>query len=449
MFQALSSKLSGVFDYLRSSGALTEEDINKAMRDIRVALLEADVALPVVKDFIESVKLRAVGRDVIKSVTPGQMVVKIIHDELVSLLSSTAEEMTLNFKSEPPVSFMMIGLQGSGKTTSSAKLALYLKEQQNKKTLLVSLDTYRPAAQEQLEILAQSIKVDSLKIIQEQKPLDIVRRAIEEGRLGGYDVVIYDTAGRVHVDDVMMDELKTVKSMIDPKEVLLVADSMTGQDAVNIASEFNNKLSITGVILTRVDGDARGGAALSIKHITKKPIKFIGVGEKVTAIEEFHPDRMASRILGMGDVVTLVEKAVEAVDQEEAAKITNKFKKGTFDLDDYLGQMRTIKKMGGFKDIVSMLPGMGKVLPQIDMTQKEAMIARQEAIILSMTKKERRKPAILNASRRKRIASGSGTSVQDVNKLLKQFIQISDMMKKASRMDQKTLMRSGLGKLFS
>jgi signal recognition particle subunit SRP54 len=447
MFTSLSGSFSKIFDRLRSGGALTEEQIDEAMLGIRAALLEADVSLVVVKDFIETVREKAIGHNVVKSVTPGQMVVKIIHDELLRVLGSSDEERKLNLKAQPPVGIMMVGLQGSGKTTTSAKLALYLLGQ-NKRVLLVSLDTYRPAAQEQLEILAKSANIPSLAIIGGQSPIDITKRALVEARLGGYDAVIYDTAGRLHIDKDMMDELTQIKKLTTPTEILLVADSMTGQDAVNVATQFDGQLGITGVVLTRIDGDSRGGAALSIKYVTQKPIKFLGAGEKLAALEEFHPDRLAGRILGMGDVVSLVEKAAEVMDEEAAAKAAERLKKGLFNLNDYLSQIRGIKKMGGFKDIIGMLPGMGRMTDKIDIAKNEDMIARQEAVILSMTKKERRKPELINASRRKRIADGSGTSVQEVNKLLKQFQQISDMIKKTSRMDQKSLMRSGLGKLF-
>jgi signal recognition particle subunit SRP54 len=447
MFQSLSNNFSKIFDRLRSGGTLTESQIDQAMVDVRLALLEADVSLPVVKDFISSVREKAIGQNVIKSVTPGQMVVKIIHDELLSLLGSSEEDRKLNLKAKPPVGIMMVGLQGSGKTTTSAKLALYLNGQ-NKRILLVSLDTYRPAAQQQLEILAKSADLSCLPIIQGQNPLEITKRALVEARLGGYDVVIYDTAGRLHIDEDMMKELVRVKELTEPTEILLVADSMTGQDAVNVATQFDGQLGITGVVLTRIDGDSRGGAALSIKYVTKKPIKFLGAGEKLSALEEFHPERLAGRILDMGDVVSLVEKASEVMDQEAAAKAAERLKKGLFNLNDYLSQIRGIKKMGGFKDIIGMLPGVGRMTEKIDIAKNESMIGRQEAVILSMTKKERRKPELINASRRKRIADGSGTSVQEVNKLLKQFQQISDMIKKTSRMDQKSLMRSGLSKLF-
>lgn len=448
MFSALSNNFSKIFDRIRSSGALTSDQIDSAMREIRIALLEADVSLPVIKEFIEKTKAKALGQDIVKSVTPGQMVIKIIHDELVDLLKDDNNQQSLNLKAIPPVSIMIVGLQGSGKTTTSAKLALFLKNQK-KKVLLVSLDIYRPAAQKQLEILAQSAEIDSLEIIENEKPAQITKRAMSIAKSCGYDVVIYDTAGRLHIDSEMMMELSTVKSLIDPTEILLVVDSLTGQDAVNVAQQFDSHLNITGSILTRIDGDARGGAALSIKSITKKPIKFLGSGEKINALEELHPERLASRILDMGDVVSLVEKAVSIIDEKEAEKNAAKLKKGNFDLNDYLSQIRNIKKMGGMKDIASMIPGIGKMIDKIDIEKNNKMVARQEAIILSMTKKERRMPSLLNASRRKRIAFGSGTSVQEVNKLMKQYQQIGDMVKKASRMDPKSLMRSGIGKLFS
>lgn len=448
MFASLSSNFSKIFDRLRSGGVLTPDQIDAAMRDIRIALLEADVSLSVVKEFVENTKTKALGQDVVKSITPAQMVIKIIHDELVNLLKDDKDAQELNLKSTPPVNIMMVGLQGSGKTTSSGKLALYLKNQ-NKKVLLVSLDTYRPAAQKQLAILAESIQTDSLEIITNQKPIEITKRACANAKTGGYDVVIYDTAGRLHIDEEMMQELLNVKNIINPTETLLVVDSLTGQDAVNIAKDFDNQLNITGSILTRIDGDARGGAALSIKSVTKKPIKFLGSGEKITALEPLQAERLASRILDMGDIVSLVEKAVSTIDASEAEKNATRLKKGNFDLNDYLSQIRNIKKMGGIKDIAAMIPGVGKMIDKIDINKNNNLVARQEAVILSMTKKERRNPNLLNASRRKRIAAGSGTSVQDVNKLMKQYQQISDMVKKASKMDPKSFMRSGMGKFFS
>jgi len=449
MFKTLTQNLTKIFDNIRRSGTLSVEQIDNTMRDIRIALLEADVALPVVKDFIARIKEKATGQEIIKSVSPGQMVIKIIHDEIINILSSDPNETILQLKSEPPVNILMVGLQGSGKTTFSAKLALKLKNQ-NKKVLLVSLDVYRPAAQEQLNILSKSIEVDSLPIISSERPIEITKRAVKESRLSGYDVVIYDTAGRLHIDDEMINEVLVVKDLIKPTETLLVVDSMVGQDAVIIASNFDQKINLTGVILSRIDGDSRGGAALSIKYVTGKPIKFLSVGEKLSDIEEFNPERLASRILDMGDVVSFVEKATNLIDQEEADKTAARLKKGKFDLNDYLSQIKNIRKMGGFGSIMSMLPGIGKMMDKIKESQfNEKLLSYQEAIILSMTKKERKNPDILNAARRKRIADGSGTSVQKVNVLLKQFKQISDLMKKTSKMDSKSLMRSSVGKFFS
>ncbi|MCC8417601.1 MAG: signal recognition particle protein [Rickettsia endosymbiont of Bryobia graminum] len=448
MFQTLTQNLTKIFDRLTRSGALSEEQINETMRDIRIALLEADVALPVVKDFIAEVKSKALGQEIIKSVSPGQMVINIIHKELINILSSSKEETSLQLKSIPPVNILMVGLQGSGKTTASAKLALKLKNQ-NKKVLLVSLDTYRPAAQEQLTILGKSIDIDCLSVITGQNPIDITRRALHESKLSAYDIVIYDTAGRLQIDGLMMEEALNIKNLILPTETILVVDAMTGQDSVIIANNFNQKLGITGVILSRVDGDSKGGAALSIKHVTNKPIKFLSTGEKLADLEEFDPERIASRILDMGDIVAFVEKAAGVIDRQEAERTAAKLKKGRFDLEDYLNQIKSIKKLGGFGNMLSMLPGINKIMDKVDQSKLNSkIIDHQVAIILSMTKKERKNPDLLNASRRKRIADGSGTSVQKINTLLKQFQQISGFMKKASNMDQKSLMRGGLGKLF-
>jgi signal recognition particle subunit SRP54 len=448
MFQSLTQNLTKIFDRIKRSGVLSEDQINDTMRDIRIALLEADVALPVVKDFIAEVKLKSMGQEIIKSVSPGQMVIKIIHNELINILSSSPEETKLQLKSTPPVNILMVGLQGSGKTTASAKLALRLKNQ-NKKVLLVSLDTYRPAAQEQLTILADSIEVDCLTIVPGHSPIDITKRALHEAKLAAYDIVIYDTAGRMQIDDEMMAEASKIKELVAPFETILVVDAMTGQDSVIIASNFDQKLGVTGIILSRIDGDAKGGAALSIKHVTNKPIKFLSSGEKLTQLEEFDPERIASRILDMGDIISFVEKAANIIDRQEAENAAAKLKNGRFNLDDYLTQMRGIKKLGGFTSMMSMLPGMNKMMDKIDQSKLNGkLIDHQEAIILSMTKKERKNPDILNASRRKRIAEGSGTSVQKVNNLLKQFKQISSMMKKVSSMSPKSLMRSGIGKLF-
>lgn len=447
MFQSLTQNLTKVFDKLKSRGALTSEQIEEAMRDIRVALIDADVSLPVIRSFISKVKDKALGQQVIKSVSPAQMIIKIINDEMIDLLSPKEGEEEINLNDIPPVNILIVGLQGSGKTTVSAKLAMKLKKK-GKKILLVSLDTYRPAAQEQLEILAKSIDVDSLEIINNQMPFEITERAMQVAKLGGYDVVIYDSAGRLHIDDEMIEEVKTIKNSITPTETLLVVDSMIGQDSVNVASHFKDKLDITGVVLSRLDGDSRGGAALSIRYITEKPIKFLSTGEKVTDFEAFDAKKMTSRILDMGDVVSFVEKAAEVIDQQEAEKTAKKIQKGKFDLNDYISQIKNIQKLGGISSMVNMIPGISKFTNKIQgALEGNDILTKQEAIVSSMTKKERRNPDIINASRRKRIANGSGTQVQDVNKLLKQFKQISSMMKKASRMDPKSLMRS-MGSFF-
>jgi len=447
MFQTLTKNLSNVLNKLRGYGALTDAHIDEAMREVRIALLEADVSLEVVKSFIANVKERAKGQEVIKSVTPGQMVIKIFNDELTQMLTSPEEEMGINLKATPPANILMLGLQGGGKTTSSAKLALKLKKE-GKKVLLVSLDTYRPAAQEQLKILADSNGIDSLDIVEGQSPLDITRRAISLSKLSGYDVVIYDSAGRLHIDEAMISELEDVKKLIKPTESIFVADSMIGQESVNIAKSFNEKLGISGAILTRIDGDARGGAALSIKYVVGVPIKFLGVGEKITDFEEFKPDRIASRILGMGDIVSLVEEAADVLDKEEAEKTLSKMKKGQFSLEDYLSQLRAVSKMGGLSKIMGMMPGMSSMMDKIDPSRMDdKVIKHQEAIILSMTPKERQNPDKLNASRKKRVAAGAGRNVQEVNKLLKQHTKMRDMMKKMGKMNPKNLMRAGMDKL--
>ena len=449
MFQTLTQNLTKIFDKIKGAGALTEAHIDSAMRDIRIALLEADVALPVVRAFISEVSEKAKGVEVVKSVSPAQMVIKIINDEMIRLLQPDENESKINLQSVPPVNLLIVGLQGSGKTTASAKLALKLKNQ-GKKVLLVSLDTYRPAAQDQLEILAKSIEVDSLPIIKEQLPIAITERAITAAKLSGYDVVIYDTAGRLHIDDDMINEAIKVKSLVKPTETFLVMDAMIGQDAVNVASNFNHKLDITGVILSRIDGDSKGGAALSVRYITGKPIKFLSTGEKPDEFEEFDAKRIASRILDMGDVVSFVERAASVIDRSEAEKTAAKLKKGQFDLDDYISQIKMIKKMGGLGSMMNFLPGISKLSDKIgDLSSGEKALVSQMAIVNSTTKKERKNPDILNASRKKRVATGSGTTVQQVNILLKQFKQISTTMKKVSRMNPKTLLRSGIGKLFS
>jgi signal recognition particle subunit SRP54 len=443
MFDGLSTKLTGVFDRLTRRGALREADVAEAMREVRVALLEADVALPVVKDFVAKVSEKAVGEAVIRSVSPGQMVIKIVHDELVAMLGS--DESALNLTAVPPVAMMMVGLQGSGKTTSAAKIARRLQMRDKKKVLLASLDVHRPAAQDQLEILGIQANVATLPIVKGEPPEMIAARAMDTGRREGYDVVILDTAGRLHIDDALMNEAARVRDIVKPTETLLVADAMTGQDAVTVAKAFAERIGITGIVLTRVDGDARGGAALSARAVTGKPIKLMGVGEKLDALEDFHPDRVASRILGMGDVVTLVERAAEVSDQDEAEKLAAKMRKGGFDLDDMRDQLQKLKKMGGLGGLMGMLPGAAKIKAQMAQAKiDEKMISRQEAIISAMTKAERRNVKLLNASRKRRIAAGSGTRVEEVNRLVKQFLDMSTMMKKASKMGEKGFQRHGL-----
>jgi len=442
MFEGLTGKLGQVFDRLRGRGALSEADVDAALREVRLALLEADVALPVVKDLVASIKAKAVGGEVLKSVTPGQMVIKIVHDHLVAALG--AETAELNLRAAPPAVILMVGLQGSGKTTTTAKLALRLRASERKKVLLASLDTRRPAAQEQLAILGLQAEVDTLNIVPGEPPLAIAKRALQKARLEGYDVVLLDTAGRLHIDEEMMEEAQAVREATHPVETLLVADAMTGQDAVNVAGAFHKRLGLSGIVLTRVDGDARGGAALSMRAVTGCPIKLIGVGEKLEALETFHPARIAGRILGMGDVVSLVEKAAATIEEEEAAKLARKIEKGQFDLDDMAQQLRQLRKMGGMEGLLGLLPGVAKVKKQLaEQRIDEKILKRQEAIITSMTKGERRNPGVIHASRKRRIATGSGTSVQDINKLLKQFQEMSRMMKQVSKLGQKGLMRSG------
>jgi signal recognition particle subunit SRP54 len=447
MFENLSNRLTGIFDKLRGRGALSEQDVNAALREIRIALLEADVALPVVKDFISQVKEKAIGHDVLKSVTPGQQIVKIVHDHLVEALSH--ESQALNLAGTPPLFIMMVGLQGSGKTTSTAKLARHIVSKERKKVLLASLDIYRPAAQEQLAVLGREINVATLDIIPSEKPLQITKRAAERARLEGFDVVLLDTAGRLHIDDELMNELQQVRDTVKPIETLLVADSMTGQDAVQVAQTFNEKVGITGIILTRVDGDARGGAALSMRGVTDRPIKFLGVGEHVDKLEVFHPDRIAGRILDMGDVVSLVEKAAEHIDQAEADRMAAKIQKGQFDLDDMASQLLQMQKLGGMSSIMGMMPGIGKLKGKIaDAGIDDKLVKRQVAIIHSMTKAERKNVKLLNASRRRRIAEGSGTTVADVNRVIKQYVQMADMMKKMGKLGKSGFLRNGIKGLF-
>ena len=432
MFDNLSEKLGGILDRLTRRGALAESDVDAAMREVRRALLEADVALDVARAFTAGVKQRAVGVEVLKSVTPGQMVVKIVHDQLIETLGAVGQSIDLN--APAPVPIMMVGLQGSGKTTTTAKIARRLVERAKKKTLMASLDTRRPAAMEQLAVLGRDNGIDTLPVVEGQQPVQIAKRALEAGRLGGYDVVMFDTAGRIHIDDELMRESVEVRDIAQPHETLLVADSLTGQDAVNVAKSFDERVGITGIVLTRADGDARGGAALSMRAVTGKPIKLLGVGEKWDALEDFHPSRVASRILGMGDVVSLVEKAAQTIDVEKAQKIAHKMKQGAFDLDDMAEQLKQMQKIGGMSGVLGMMPGMGKIKSQIaGANLDDSILKRQHAIITSMTPKERRNPKVLDARRKRRIAAGSGTDVQDVNRLIKMHRQMADMMKTLGR----------------
>jgi len=442
MFKNLTSKLETIFSKLKNAPSLTEEQVNSGLKEIRLALLEADVALSVVKEFIEKIKPKAIGQGIIRSTSPGQMIVKIVYDELVNFLGEENKE--LNFNTVPPACILLVGLQGSGKTTSAAKLAKHVEKKYNKKILLVSLDVYRPAAQEQLKVLAEANEINHLPVIKDQQPLDISKRALNAASLNGSDVIIFDTAGRTQVNLVMMNEIKQIKELVKPTETILVADSLTGQVAANVAKEFDKSVNISSIILTRIDGDGRGGAALSMKHITNKPIKYIGVGEKIDDLEIFHPDRIANLILGMGDIVSLVEKASQGLDEEKLKKTEAQFKKGLFTLDDYLSQLRQMKKMGGMDGVLSLLPGVSKIKEQMkNAAVDEKIISKNEAIILSMTKKEREDPKVINGSRKKRIAAGSGADVSTINKLLKQFKMMTDMMKKMSKGDKTNQIPSG------
>ena len=444
MFDTLTDKLGAVLSKLTRRGALTPADVAAAMREVRVALLEADVALAVVKDFIAKVSEKAVGESVVKSVKPGQMVVKIVHDELVAMLGGDPDDpqggmsfdsVGIDLAAPAPVAVLMVGLQGSGKTTTSAKIAHRLQTKEKKRVLMVSLDTYRPAAQQQLAILGQQVGVVTLPLVAGQQPIDIAKRGLAEARTGVFDVVLFDTAGRLTIDEAMMAEVAAVRDLVKPHETLLVTDAMIGQDAVVTAQSFNEKVGITGIVLTRVDGDARGGAALSMRAITGRPIKLMGVGEKVDALEAFHPARIAGRILGMGDVVSLVEKAVANVDHEKAEKLAARMAEGKFDLNDMLSQLQQIQRMGDMKGIMSLIPGLGQAMKQVKDSQlAPKTFKRLEAIILSMTPKERCVPELIKASRKQRIATGSGTSVADVNKLLKQHQQMETMMKRMKKM---------------
>ena len=439
MFDSLSDRLSGVFDKLRGRGALSEQDVRDAMREVRVALLEADVALPVARDFIARVTEKAIGAAVLKSVTPGQQVVKIVNDELVAMLggddADAGEAAPLNLGVKPPAVIMMVGLQGSGKTTSTAKIAKLLKDKEGKKAMMASLDVNRPAAQEQLAVLGEQAGVATLPIVAGQQPVDIARRALGAAQLQNVDVLLLDTAGRLHVDEALMAEMKAVASVSTPAEVLLVVDALTGQDAVNVARNFSDEVPLTGVVLTRMDGDARGGAALSMRAVTGKPIKFAGTGEKLDAIERFHPARMADRILGMGDVVSLVEKAAENIDAEEAEELANRMMKGKFDLNDLRMQLAQMQKMGGLGMLAGMMPGMKKAKAAMENSgMDDKVLVHMDAIIGSMTAKERARPELLNAKRKKRVAAGSGTSVQEVNKILKMYQEMGRAMKQIKKM---------------
>ena len=447
MFKNLSERLTGIFDKLKSRGSLTENDVDLALREVRVALLEADVSLEVVKSFLDTAKKKAVGSKIVKSVSPSQMVIKIVNDTLKEILGNKEEP--LNLKTTPPAIILMVGLQGSGKTTTSAKIAKKLKDKDKKKVLMSSLDVQRPAAQEQLATLGKQVDVSTVEIIKGEQPVKIAERSLEQAKKEGFDVLILDTAGRLQINNELMNEVRDVSKAVNPTEILLVSDSMIGQESVNVAKEFNEKLKLTGIILTRLDGDARGGAALSMRFVTGCPIKLIGVGEKMEAIEVFHPDRIAQRILGMGDVVTLVEEASQTIKKEDADKLDKKIKDGQFSLDDLSKQLGQMKKLGGIKGILSKLPGASKIQDQMNKANiDDKVILRQQAIISSMTLDERNNHKIIHASRKKRIASGSGTSIQEVNKLLKQYHTMLKMMKKYGNMDKKTLMRQGFGNIL-
>ena len=436
MFENLTNKFEEIFSSLKKAPSLNETQVDEGLRRIRQALLEADVALPVAKELIKNIKPKAIGQEIIRSTTPGQMIVKVVFDEIVKILGDTKSELNLNVV--PPACLMLVGLQGSGKTTTAAKLAKYLEKKNKKKSLMVSLDVYRPAAQEQLNILGEKNSIQTLPIVKDQLPPDIVKRALNAASLSGADTIIFDTAGRTQIDLSMMNEIKEIKSLANPIETILVADSLTGQVAVNVAQEFKKAVDLTGIILTRVDGDGRGGAALSMKFATNTPIKFMGVGEKVEQLDVFHPDRIANRILGMGDVVSLVEKASQGLDQESIRKTEENLKAGSFSMEDYLSQLRQMKKMGGMEGVLSMLPGVSKIKKQMNNANiDENIIKINEAIILSMTKEERLSPKIINASRKKRISSGSGADSATINKLLKQFKMMTNMMKKMSKGDPK------------
>ncbi len=443
MFENLTNKFEEIFSSLKKAPSLDEKQVDEGLRAIRLALLEADVSLDVVKEFINRVKPKALGKEIVRSTSPGQMVVKIVYDELVSFLGDKNSDILLN--AVPPVPIMLVGLQGSGKTTTTAKLAKFLEKNNKKKVMMVSLDVHRPAAQEQLKLLGEQNNIITLPVIEGQLPADICRRALSAANLNGSEVILFDTAGRTQIDLQMMSEIKQIEGIINPSETILVADSLTGQVAANVAKEFKNTVNLTGIVLTRSDGDGRGGAALSMKYVADVPIKFLGIGEKIDDFEIFYPDRIANRILGMGDIVSLVEKAAEDIDQENLKKTEEKLKKGQFSLGDYLSQLRQMKKMGGIEGIMSFLPGVSKIKSQMDEAGvDEKIITQNEAVILSMTKKERENPKIIDGSRKKRIANGSGTDIATINKLLKQFKMMSEMMKKMSKGNMKGMVDKGI-----
>ena len=443
MFENLTNKFEEIFSSLKKSPSLDEKQVDEGLRNIRQALLEADVSLTVAKEFIDNVKPKALGQEIVRSTSPGQMVVKIVYDELVKLLGENNSEINLN--AVPPVPMMLVGLQGSGKTTTTAKLAKYLEINKKKKIMMVSLDVYRPAAQEQLKSLGEQNNILTLPVIEDQLPADICRRAVSAANLNGAEIILFDTAGRTQIDLQMMSEIKQIESIINPTEIFLVADSLTGQVAAEVAKEFKNTVNLTGIILTRADGDARGGAAVSMKYVSQVPIKFLGIGEKIDNIEVFHPDRIANRILGMGDIVSLVEKAAQDLGEENIKKAEENLKKGNFSMQDYLTQLRQMKKMGGIEGIMSFMPGVSKIKSQMDQAGiDEKIVIQNEAIILSMTKKEREDPKTIDGSRKKRIANGSGTDVATINKLLKQFKMMSEMMKKMSKGNLKGMSDKGI-----
>jgi len=450
MFESLSERLSGVFDRLTKQGALSEDDVKTALREVRVALLEADVSLPVARDFVNAIQAKATGQSVTKSVTPGQQVVKIVHDELIGVLTGAEDPGALKIDN-PPAPILMVGLQGSGKTTTTAKLAKRLKEREGKRVLMASLDTNRPAAMEQLQILGAQIGVDILPIVKGESPVQIAKRAKTQASLGGYDVYMLDTAGRLHIDAELIQQAADVRDVVKPRETLLVVDGLTGQDAVNVATEFDAKIGVTGVVLTRMDGDGRGGAALSMRAVTGKPIRFVGLGEKMDAIETFEPSRIAGRILGMGDIVALVERAQETIEAEQAERMMKRFQKGRFNMNDLKMQLEQMLKMGGMESMMGMLPGMGKMSKQMNAAGfDDTMLKRQIALINSMTKKERANPDLMQASRKKRVAAGAGLEVSELNRLLKQQKQMADMMKKMGKMGKggalKQMMKGLMGK---